>query len=71
MPPDGETSRGGECPAVDIVLNGQQEACVNTYSTGDKIKGAVLIKIPANVRFDDIIVTFEGARPSLLTLMLY
>jgi hypothetical protein len=47
-------------PIIDIQLNDQQDTYVSSYSTLDKIEGTVIINTPSDLKFDDIIITFEG-----------
>ena len=48
--------------AVDITLDDDQhDAYVSSYTTLDKIGGEVSFTAPCDTRFDDILITFEGA----------
>lgn len=47
-------------PVIDIHLNDQQDTYVSSYTTLDKIEGSVLINSPGDLKFDDIVITFEG-----------
>jgi hypothetical protein len=49
-------------PTIDIALSdGEQGANIRSYSTLDKIEGEVSITAPHDARFDEILITFEGA----------
>ena len=47
-------------PNVEIVLLGQDNATLGTFSTLDQIKGEVLLTAQSDCRFDDISITLEG-----------
>lgn len=52
-------------PAVTINLNTESDVVNSTksrvfYTTGDRLEGKVCIVAPSDVRFDEIIISFEG-----------
>ncbi|KAL1991113.1 hypothetical protein VTN49DRAFT_5617 [Thermomyces lanuginosus] len=46
---------------VDIVLHDQPSGFVVSYTTGDRIKGEVIITAEQDTKFDAVDITFEGA----------
>jgi len=48
-------------PAVTISINGDTEGKSHKfYTTGDRLDGNVKVVAPADTRFDEIYITFEG-----------
>lgn len=45
---------------VDIVLHDQPSGFVVSYTTGDRIKGEVIITAEQDTKFDAVDITFEG-----------
>lgn len=47
-------------PAITFTINGESENPDHVYTTSDRIEGEVSITAPADIRFDEIVITFEG-----------
>jgi hypothetical protein len=52
-------------PSITISINGESEGVPQKfYTTSDRIEGEVSIVAPADTRFDEVSITFEGTTHS-------
>lgn len=47
-------------PKLSIQLAGQDQAAGSCYTTGDRIKGEVIIVADRDVKFEKVEITFQG-----------
>lgn len=55
---------GRSKPIVRIVMDGQEDSYLKSYTTRDEVKGTVMITAPMDCRFEEIYITLEGQSTS-------
>jgi hypothetical protein len=54
-------------PVIGIELDGQQDGFVSSYTTLDKVQGEVTLTSEYDMSFDELAITFEGMKKTVLS----